>query len=704
MIFNPKQRMRLSSTIQKLILSTPKMRVEPISRQFLRYLPALTVVSIFSLSVLLWQALTLQQKKQIERKTRLEATSVANQISNQLEERILALVRMAGRWEHSGRPIQREWERDAVLFALHFGAYTAITWVDSEYQLRWIEPDLSLESIYDSNASLKQPYKEILKAAYTKRHLIIQQIPTLNDSKNADIVFVIPLFVKQVNTLSKPVNINQENRQNRRFDGFILAISLINQLFQKLVSEDILQGYAVEIWDNNHKLYEYLDPQKRNLTTFMKEADVNLDSVNWRVRVYPTEELLALEQTHLPIIVLGSGGIIALLMGLVIRQAQILNRRSKNFEIANQELQKEVEERHRAEQALQQTYNNLEQQTQERIAWVNTLEQRNKERTLLNRMNDLLQGCLSTEEATQVVSKTVPLLFPESSGGIYWINNSRTWAEAIANWGETQTSKIVFAPHECLSLRQGQPYLSDETDIGLPCQHVEHSHALSHWCIPMMAQGEALGILYLSFLEVQNFNKNQQQLGTMIARSIGLALANLKLRESLRNQSIRDPLTELFNRRYMEESLEREINRATRKQHSIGILMIDVDHFKRFNDTYGHDAGDAVLKAMGQFLQSQIRGGDIACRYGGEELILILPEVNLKETQNRGEQIREGVKKLKLKKGSQELDQITVSIGVACFPEQGLTGEVVIQTADAALYKAKTQGRDQVVVANELIP
>ncbi|MGB3188792.1 MAG: diguanylate cyclase [Limnoraphis sp.] len=692
--------MWLYSAIKKFTLSTPKMKVELIARQFLRLLPALTAISIFSLSVLLWQALALQQNQQIERKTRLQATSVANQISNQLEERILALVRMAGRWENSGRPIQREWERDAALFVLHLGAYQAISWVDSDYQLRWIEPDISLESIYDSNASLKQPYKDILKAAYTQGHLVIQQIPRLNASKDADIVIAIPIFVRLENTSSSQVKTSREDDIYRRFDGFIMTVSPSDTLIEKLVSEDLLQGYEIEIWDGEHKIYEYFNPQKRSLTELVKEEEVNLDSINWRVRVYPTEELLALEQTHLPILVLGSGGLIALLMGLVIRQAQILNRRAKNFEIANQDLQKEVEERHRTEQALQQTYDNLEQQSQERIAWVNTLEQRNKERALLNRMNDLLQASLSTEEATQVVSKTVPLLFPTSSGGIYWINDSHTWVEAIANWGETQTSKIVFAPHECFSLRQGQPYLSDETDICLPCQHIENSPSISHLCIPMIAQGEALGILYLSFLEVNKLNENQQQLGIMFARSIGLALANLQLRESLRYQSIRDPLTTLFNRRYMEESLTREINRVTRNTYPIGILMIDIDHFKQFNDTYGHDTGDSVLKAIGHFLQSQVRGSDIACRYGGEELILILPEVNLKETQNRAEQIREGVKKLQLKRGSQKLNEITVSIGVACFPDQGLTGEIVIQAADAALYKAKEQGRDQVVVAD----
>jgi diguanylate cyclase (GGDEF)-like protein len=215
----------------------------------------------------------------------------------------------------------------------------------------------------------------------------------------------------------------------------------------------------------------------------------------------------------------------------------------------------------------------------------------------------------------------------------------------------------------------------------------------------MMAQGTALGILSLNSHEPGQLLADRQQLAVAVAEHLALALANIKLRETLKNQSIRDPLTCLFNRRYMEESLERELIRCQRKQEPLSIIMIDVDHFKRFNDTFGHEAGDAVLRKLGQFLQSHIRGSDIACRYGGEELTLILPEASLEVTKKRAEQIREGVKYLNIQHHGQALGAITLSLGVASFPEHGLSGEAVIQAADAALYRAKKSGRDTVRIA-----
>jgi diguanylate cyclase (GGDEF)-like protein len=184
-----------------------------------------------------------------------------------------------------------------------------------------------------------------------------------------------------------------------------------------------------------------------------------------------------------------------------------------------------------------------------------------------------------------------------------------------------------------------------------------------------------------------------------VAEHIALALANLKLREKLQNQSIRDSLTGLFNRRYMEESLEREMRRCDRKRQPLSIIMIDVDHFKRFNDTFGHNAGDAVLRELGHFLQRYVRGSDIACRYGGEEFILILPEASLSVTQQRAEQIKEGARQLNVECSGQQLGKITLSLGVACFPTHGLDGEAVIKAADTALYRAKQEGRDRVVLA-----
>ena len=184
-----------------------------------------------------------------------------------------------------------------------------------------------------------------------------------------------------------------------------------------------------------------------------------------------------------------------------------------------------------------------------------------------------------------------------------------------------------------------------------------------------------------------------------MADSIALALANLKLRVSLHDQSIRDPLTDLFNRRYLEETLEREIHRAARLQRSVAVIMLDIDHFKRFNDTFSHEAGDTLLRELGIFLKQQIRGGDFACRYGGEEFILILPEISMEDLRQSAERLRKKVKELHIQYAGGALEAITLSLGLALFPVHGATGRAVVHAADEALYEAKHQGRDRVVVA-----
>ncbi|GET39743.1 GGDEF domain-containing protein [Microseira wollei] len=171
------------------------------------------------------------------------------------------------------------------------------------------------------------------------------------------------------------------------------------------------------------------------------------------------------------------------------------------------------------------------------------------------------------------------------------------------------------------------------------------------------------------------------------------------IEELLHNQCIRDPLTGLFNRRFVGNFLERELNRSLREQQALGVIMFDIDHFKRFNDTFGHDAGDVVLAEVGRFLQHSISNSDIACRYGGEEFMLILPETDWENTEQRAEQLRDGIKHLKLQYMHQPLGGITVSLGVACFPEHGTSGAELIQVADLALYRAKALGRDRVVTA-----
>jgi diguanylate cyclase (GGDEF)-like protein len=184
-----------------------------------------------------------------------------------------------------------------------------------------------------------------------------------------------------------------------------------------------------------------------------------------------------------------------------------------------------------------------------------------------------------------------------------------------------------------------------------------------------------------------------------VGAQLALGLANLRLRETLRNQSIRDPLTGLFNRRYMEETLERELRRAGRSGKGLGVVMIDVDNFKRHNDVFGHDAGDVVLRRIGELLQRGLRREDTACRFGGEEFVLVLPDARAEDAARRAEELREQVRRLATTVKGVSVGSVTVSLGVAAYPEHGLTGEMLIKAADGALYAAKREGRDRVVLA-----
>jgi diguanylate cyclase (GGDEF)-like protein len=321
-------------------------------------------------------------------------------------------------------------------------------------------------------------------------------------------------------------------------------------------------------------------------------------------------------------------------------------------------------------------------------------------------MGELLQSCLTTEEAYMVIQRYLHKLFPSQAGALYLTSASRNLVEAKVVWGSSGTlaGELLFTPSECWALRRGRPHVVEDAQIGLPCRHAGPTYTGSYLCAPMMAQGEALGILHVQYTG-QDGDTNAslldttQRLAVTVADQVGLALANLALRETLRNQSIRDPLTGLFNRRYLEEALDREVLRATRSQGSIGIIMLDIDHFKHFNDTFGHAAGDTLLREMGTMLKSFIRGGDIACRYGGEEFILVLPEATRDVARARAEELREKIRHLDVEYRGQALANITLSLGIAAFPDHGQDQDTLLRLADNALYHAKREGRNRVVVA-----
>jgi diguanylate cyclase (GGDEF)-like protein/PAS domain S-box-containing protein len=366
----------------------------------------------------------------------------------------------------------------------------------------------------------------------------------------------------------------------------------------------------------------------------------------------------------------------------------------------------DITERKIAQSALQQANQNL-------LNWAGELEQRNREISQMNEMGDLLQSCLTIEEAYRVIEQSGRILFPGDSGALYVLNESRNLVELAASWGDplSDLAEHVFAPDNCWALRRGRIHVVANSSFGLLCSHVNRAASartpFSYLCAPMVAQGEALGVFYLQSGVRQpdspgyregTLTESKERLAVSVAEHVALALSSLRLRETLHNQAIRDPLTGLFNRRYMEESLERELRRSIRKKSTVGIIMLDLDHFKRFNDTFGHDLGDTILSAFGDFLQRHIRSEDLACRYGGEEFTLILPEATLQETYERAEQVRRQIKFVDVQHNGRSFGNLSISCGVAVFPEHGSSAETILRAADAALYRAKAEGRDRVVV------
>ena len=340
---------------------------------------------------------------------------------------------------------------------------------------------------------------------------------------------------------------------------------------------------------------------------------------------------------------------------------------------------------------------------------VKELELRTKQMTVLNEMGALLACSGTVKEACNVVANSVQKLFPDAPfGALYLFRSSRDLIEAAVRWGEKDVLAPTFPPDACWSLRRGQPHWSGHPGNGIACQHLNKSSTTEALCLPMVAQGNTVGILHLEFespadfrddSEKQGFRDSHQRLAVSAASKIALLLASLQLRETLREQSIRDPLTHLFNRRFLEESLERELELAGRKKQSVAVLFLDLDHFKRFNDTFGHDAGDVVLQSLADVFRTFFRATDICCRYGGEEFAIILPESSSQDAAKRADALRFEVKSLRLQYKKQTLGQLTLSAGIAAFPEHGSTAAELLETADKCLYESKSRGRDVVTVA-----
>ena len=337
------------------------------------------------------------------------------------------------------------------------------------------------------------------------------------------------------------------------------------------------------------------------------------------------------------------------------------------------------------------------------------LSEREGQNAQLGNFTSTLQTCKTAEEAHSVAESFAPNLFGPFSGALYRVSESRNILAEVARWNlagrETSGTDVpadtlqVYTPPDCWALRRGKTQVVDSTR-GIFCAHTSNPAPLKSLCTPLVTQGEPLGVLYLySNDPAATIDEATERFVGTVAEQLALAISNLRLRESLTQQSIRDPLTGLFNRRHLEETLDLELHRAARRSEPISAVMFDVDHFKRYNDLHGHDAGDAVLRALGGLVQRHIRAGDVACRYGGEEFLLLQPGLSAHDALSRAETLRKAVSLLSLEHNGVALGSITVSLGVATYPEHALGRAALLKRADEALYKAKRAGRDRVVAA-----
>jgi len=317
--------------------------------------------------------------------------------------------------------------------------------------------------------------------------------------------------------------------------------------------------------------------------------------------------------------------------------------------------------------------------------------------TRLFEMADVLQSATDYTDANQVLKATASDLLPGFSGALYVFNNSRDRLVLSTSWGRLDDEPPVetIPPDQCWALKRGKPHLNRYDGKKLCCEH--HHGEDTALEIPMIARGEIMGLfqLFATGDNAEDKLEGVTSLATALADGMSLALANMALREKLKNQALRDPLTGLYNRRYMEDCLQRFVRLADRENREVSVVMVDLDHFKRLNDEHGHAFGDTVLRDTAMTLIGGLRETDVVCRYGGEELVVILPDCSLERAADKAEVLRTRIAGLTETHGA----SISASFGVAALPYTSSSVTELLAAADAALYKAKQQGRDRVICA-----
>jgi diguanylate cyclase (GGDEF)-like protein len=326
-----------------------------------------------------------------------------------------------------------------------------------------------------------------------------------------------------------------------------------------------------------------------------------------------------------------------------------------------------------------------------------------REVKLLGELNEWLQSSRSLTELFDMVSRFMTHMLPEAEGTLYVYSNSRDVLDGSASWNGGDYKPHIH-PDACWGLRRGRTYQYGGHEIDFVCEHAEPHDDRPYFCFPILAHGETVGLMHLRMRpdsDAEAF-RDCQKLAQMSAEQISMAIANVRMRDQLQEQSIRDPLTGLYNRRHMLDRLRRLLDKSRSDKEQVCLAYVDVDHFKTFNDNHGHDAGDVVLRTVAEVFAGTCDGDDIACRMGGEEFMMIWPGAKPEAAMRRAEELRLAIANLSVRYGEKTLPKITISAGLAFFPDHGVLPQDLLRVADDAMYRAKANGRNQVVSAKQI--
>ncbi|MGF1695766.1 diguanylate cyclase [Vibrio lamellibrachiae] len=309
----------------------------------------------------------------------------------------------------------------------------------------------------------------------------------------------------------------------------------------------------------------------------------------------------------------------------------------------------------------------------------------------MHELDSLLNACSDLNDASKVVGKIIPTLLNNTSGAISVYKSSRNQLKMQLFWGRIWGDSLYFNSDQCWALRKGHEHLSRLDSSQVECEHFTQPKDRANLCIPLLAHGETIGVMHV--LKTQ-FEEDDLTIAKAISKRLAMSIANIDLKTSLRKMAFKDPLTHLYNRRYLYETLEQWVSLSHKKQTEIGIIMIDLDHFKQLNDNYGHDAGDKVLKGISRYLLEATRASDIVCRYGGEEFCIAIPDITAEELIQMAQKLCEEMAVVSIEIGRTQSLNVTSSMGASIFTNKCSSIENTISEADEALYNAKEEGRN----------